>query len=115
MTITLYGIPNCDSVKKARRWLDDAGISYTFHDYKKQGITEAKLKAWSKEQSWEQLLNTRGTTWRKLDESLRENITQGSAIKLMKEHTSMIKRPVIEGGETLLIGFDKASYKDSLT
>ncbi len=115
MSITLYGIPNCDTVKKARRWLDNAGIEYTFHDYKKLGITETKLKAWSKEQSWELLLNKRGTTFRKLDESQRENITQTSAIKLMKEHTSMIKRPVIEGGKELLIGFDEASYKANLS
>jgi len=114
MAITLYGIPNCDTVKKARRWLDTADISYEFHDYKKLGITEAKLKSWSKEQSWEQLLNTRGTTWRKLDESQREGVTKTSAIKLMKEHTSLIKRPVIEGGKTLLIGFDEAIYKKEL-
>ncbi|MEE9335339.1 MAG: ArsC family reductase [Granulosicoccaceae bacterium] len=114
MSITLYGIPNCNTVKKARRWLADAGIAYTFHDYKKQGITEAKLRAWSKEKSWELLLNKRGTTFRKLDESQRANITQSSAIKLMKEHTSMIKRPVIEGSKELLIGFDEASYKANL-
>jgi Spx/MgsR family transcriptional regulator len=114
MSITLYGIPNCDTVKKARRWLDDAGIRYEFHDYKKKGITEAKLKAWSKASDWELLLNRRGTTWRKLDETQRENLTQAKAIKLMKEHTSMIKRPVIEGGKTLLVGFDEQTYKEAL-
>lgn len=113
MSITLYGIPNCDTVKKARRWLDNAGISYEFHDYKKKGITEAKLKGWSKESDWELLLNRRGTTWRKLDEAQREGITQAKAIKLMKENTSLIKRPVIEGGKSLLIGFDEGAYGEA--
>ncbi len=114
MTITLYGIPNCDTVKKARRWLADANIDYVFHDYKKAGITEAKLKAWSQSVGWETLLNKRGTTWRKLDVPNKNKLTQSAAIKLMKEHTSMIKRPVIEGGKQLLVGYDEASYKEHL-
>ena len=111
MTQTIvYGIPNCDSVKKARKWLDANNISYEFHDYKKKGIDKASLESWSKVLGWDTLLNRRGTTWRKLDEAEKDGINEARAIELMIEHTSMIKRPVISHDGTLLAGFDEAAY-----
>ena len=105
MTVTLYGIPNCDSVKKARRWLDEADIAYRFHDYKKAGIDEHRLNGWADEADWEALLNRRGTTWRKLDEREKVNVDRDRAIALMAAHPSLIKRPVVEHGDTVLVGF----------
>lgn len=107
----VYGIPNCDSVKKARKWLDANGIEYQFHDYKKKGITSGKLKTWSDSLGWDSLLNRRGTTWRKLDESKKNDICESKAISLMIDHTSMIKRPVIEHADGLLLGFDEDAYQ----
>ncbi len=113
-TITLYGIPNCDSVKKARRWLDAEGIDYTFHDYKKSGVDAAKLSTWIKTHGLDTIVNKRGTTWRKIDDSTREGLTEAAAVKLLKEHTSMIKRPILENGETTLVGFDQNRYLEIL-
>jgi arsenate reductase (glutaredoxin) len=110
-SITLYGIPNCDTVKKARRWLDAHSVSYDFHDYKKKGIDEATLSGWCTAIGWETLLNRRGTTWRKLDEASKSDLTEASAIALMIDNTSLIKRPVLETGNQLLAGFDEAAYK----
>lgn len=110
--IIVYGIPNCDTVKKARKWLDAHDVSYTFHDYKKSGIDKGTLSAWSKELGWEPLLNRRGTTWRKLDDAVKEGVDEARALSLMVEHTSMIKRPVIQAGSKLLLGFDEQQYQD---
>lgn len=110
----VYGIPNCDSVKKARKWLDAHSIDYQFHDYKKQGITSEKLISWSDVLGWDALLNRRGTTWRKLDEAEKTDIGESKAISLMAKHTSMIKRPVIEHANGLLLGFDEVAYESSL-
>jgi arsenate reductase (glutaredoxin) len=104
MTI-LYGIPNCDTVKKARSWLDGHGITYLVHDYKKAGVDPAKLAAWCDAQGWETLLNRAGTTFKKLPEDSKVDLTQAAAIVLMVAQPSMIKRPVIEYADGLLVGF----------
>jgi len=113
---TMYGIPNCDTIKKARRWLDDHGIKYDFHDYKKAGIDENTLKQWCRVLGHDALLNTRGTTWRKLDDSVKADIDENKAIAIMMEHTSIIKRPVLDvgKGKKLLLGFDETAYKSLL-
>jgi arsenate reductase (glutaredoxin) len=101
MRITIYGIRNCDTMKKARRWLDAQGVEYGFHDYKAAGIDRAKLEAWAKAVGWEVLLNRAGTTFRKLPEDAKLNLDERKAVKLMLEQPSMIKRPVLERGKTL--------------
>ncbi len=106
----VYGIPNCDTVKKARKWLDASSVSYEFHDYKKKGIDADTLALWSKELGWESLINRRGTTWRKLDEADKEGLTEDKAIQLMINNTSLIKRPVIHTAQQFLLGFDEAAY-----
>ena len=107
----MYGIPNCDTIKKARKWLEANGIDYEFHDYKKAGIPEEELKQWVKKVGWEVLLNRRGTTWRKLDNAIKDNIDETSAINVMLENPSAIKRPVLEIDDQLLVGFSEDSYK----
>ena len=111
----LYGIPNCNSVQKARTWLAKHNIPYEFHDYKKSGITKAKLTSWSKQLGWESLINKNGTTWRELDEAAQAAITtQTAAIALMQEHNSVIKRPVIEqDGKIVAIRFNEATYEET--
>lgn len=110
MTVTLYGIPNCDTVKKARNWLADAGVDYMFHDYKKAGIDEASLRRWAGEAGWEKLLNKAGTTFRKLPDADKAEIDADKAVALMLAHPSMIKRPVVEGAGGLLVGFKPDLY-----
>ncbi|MEQ1880150.1 MAG: ArsC family reductase [Burkholderiales bacterium] len=107
---TIYGIRNCDTMKKAFAWLDTHGIRYAFHDYKTAGIDATHLKAWSKQVGWEVLLNTRGTTWRKLSPAQQENLDEAKAIRLMIENPSLIKRPVLDTGKGLLVGFDPTRY-----
>ena len=109
--ITLYGIPNCDTMKKARSWLNDHVIDYTLHDYKKLGAPETELKRWVKQLSWETLLNRNGTSWRKLDAATKDKINQANAIKLMLENPSMIKRPVLDVDGQLLVGFSEENYE----
>ncbi|MBS0443302.1 MAG: ArsC family reductase [Proteobacteria bacterium] len=107
MNTILYGIPNCDTVKKARAWLAERGVEVVFHDYKKQGVPEAELRAWVKALGWETLLNRKGTTWRKLDAPRQAAVTDAaSAIALMLEQPSVIRRPVLLRGEALRVGFD---------
>ncbi|MEO8061834.1 MAG: arsenate reductase [Pseudomonadota bacterium] len=108
--IKLYGIPNCDTMKKARTWLESHDAVYEFHDYKKSGITRTKLEAWVKAVGWEVLLNRAGTTYRKLPAPLKTKVDQHRAIDLMFEQPSMIKRPVLERGATLLVGFSPEKY-----
>lgn len=110
----VYGIPNCDTVKKALTWLKDHEIAYEFNDYKKKGITPQKLKAWSKQLGWEALLNKKGTTWKNLDAATQAKITnEKAAIALLVDHTSMIKRPLIEKGEKVVaLGFDAEVYEE---
>ena len=115
MAITLFGIPNCDTMKKARRWLEANDVLYIFHDYKKSGVPEKELKQWVKKVGWEILLNRRGTTWRKLDDSVKENIDEASAIQVMIENPSAIKRPVLEIDDQLLVGFSEDAYKEAFS
>jgi Spx/MgsR family transcriptional regulator len=110
----LYGIPNCDTVRKARSWLDSHGIPHAFHDYKKAGADRAKLAEWSAAKGWEALLNKRGTTFRKLDEADRADLDEAKAIRLMEAHPSLIRRPVVEHDSGLLIGFDPAEWQTAL-
>jgi arsenate reductase (glutaredoxin) len=108
--ITIYGIKNCDTMKKGRAWLDAKGVAYAFHDYKAEGIDKATLERWAKEVGWETLLNRAGTTFRKLPDAQRENVTEKKAIALMVEQPSMIKRPVLDVGGKLLVGFKPEVY-----
>ena len=108
--ITIYGIKNCDTMKKARSWLDAHKVAYAFHDYKASGIDKARLEGWSKAVGWETLLNRSGTTFRKLPEADRENITEKKALALMLAQPSMIKRPVLDTGKSLLVGFKPELY-----
>lgn len=114
MATTIYGIKNCDTMKKARTWLDQQGVSYAFHDYKTSGIDRAHLQAWVDNAGWETVLNRAGTTFRKLDETERQNIDKNKAIELMLAQPSMIKRPVLEADGKLLIGFKPEIYEDAL-
>ena len=114
MTVTIYGIKNCDTMKKARAWLDTAGVQYAFHDYKTAGIDKAHLERWSKAVGWETLLNRAGTTFRKLPDEDKEGLSAAKAIKLMLAQPSMIKRPVLETGKTLLVGFKPEDYKAAI-
>ena len=111
MTTAIYGIKNCDTMKKARAWLDERGVKYAFHDYKTAGIEKTKLEGWVKKAGWETLLNKAGTTFRKLADSDKEGITESKAIKLMLAQPSVIKRPVLElPGGKLLVGFKPELY-----
>ena len=113
-TVTIYGIKNCDTMKKARAWLDDRGIAYAFHDYKANGVERARLEAWAREVGWETLLNRGGTTFRKLPPKDQEGLTERKAITLMLEQPSMIKRPVLDVGGRLLVGFKPADYQKAM-
>ena len=112
--IHLYGIPGCDTVKKARAWLEAEGIAHAFHDYKKEGADPAKLERWVAEKEWETLLNRRGTTFRKLPEADKADIDAAKAVRLMQAHPSAIKRPVVEHPGGLLVGFDAAEWLAAL-
>lgn len=112
--VTLYGISNCDTIRKARRWLDEQGVEFRFHDYRKDGLEREQLSGWADELGWQALLNRRGTTWRKLPEADREGIDRDSAIALMLAQPAMIKRPLLDTGTTRLLGFDEQQYKDLL-
>jgi len=110
---TLYGIRNCDTMKKAWTWLDDHGVAYGFHDYKKQGIDRAKLEGWVRELGWETVLNRAGTTFRKLPEADRQGLDAAKAVDLMLAQPSMIKRPILEADGKLLVGFKPAEYESA--
>jgi arsenate reductase len=113
--ITLYGIPNCDTVKKARMWLDENGHAYTFHDFKKAGLDKATVESWLKQVSWETLVNKKGMTWRGLADATKVSIVDdASATKLMLDNTSVIKRPVLCMNQQVLVGFDATLYKKTL-
>ena len=112
----IYGIRNCDTMKKARAWLDSHGVEYTFHDYKSVGIERAKLERWAKKVGWETLLNRAGMTFRKLPEKDRNGVTEAKAIALMLKQPSMIKRPVLElDGGKMLVGFRPEQYREALS
>jgi arsenate reductase (glutaredoxin) len=110
--VKLYGIPNCDTVKKARQWLDDQGVPYLFHDYKKQGVPAQRLDVWIGTLGWEKLVNRKGTMWRKLDPTAQARVTDAvTARTLMMETPSVIKRPVVEWGAQTTVGFDADAWK----
>jgi arsenate reductase len=110
--ITLYGIKNCDTVKKARKWLDAHQIDYRFHDFRTDGLDAKALETWVKELGWDVLVNRRGTTWRQLDASVRDSIDEASALKLMEENPTLIKRPVLDLGDRRVVGFSEKTYTD---
>jgi arsenate reductase len=112
--LTLYGIKNCDTMKKARAWLDAHGVAYGFHDYKSAGIERARLEGWAREVGWETLLNRAGTTFRKLPDAERDGLDQAKAVALMLKQPSMIKRPVLDMGGRLLVGFKPEDYAKAL-
>lgn len=111
MTITMFGIKNCDTIKKARAWLDAQGVAYAFHDYKTAAIDAARLDDWIARVGWEVLLNRSGTTFRKLPEADRVDLDRAKAVALMLAQPSMIKRPVLDTGKTLLVGFKPEAYE----
>lgn len=108
--ITIYGIKACDTMKRARAWLDARGVAYAFHDYKAQGIERGVLDAWVRKLGWEVLLNRAGTTFRKLPDAAKADIDEGKAVALMQAHPSMIKRPVLDLDGTLIVGFKPETY-----
>ncbi len=110
MPVTLYGIRNCDTMKKAWTWLDSHGVAYDFHDYKKQGIDRARLEDWVRQVGWEILLNRSGTTFRKLPEADRQDLDGRKAVELMLAQPSMIKRPVLEAKDRVIVGFKPETY-----
>jgi arsenate reductase len=110
MSVTIYGIRNCDTMKKARAWLDGHGVAHSFHDYKSEGISPEKLRGWCGEVGWETLLNRAGTTFRKLPDAEKAGLDEAKAIVLIVANPSVIKRPVLETGESLIVGFDAERY-----
>ncbi|MDN3701232.1 ArsC family reductase [Vibrio artabrorum] len=110
MTITMFGIPNCDTIKKAKKWLEAEGIEFEFHDYRKQGITEALVTTFCSELGWELVLNKRGTTYRQLSQEQKETLTEEKAVALLVEQPAMIKRPILKVDGTLHIGFKADQY-----
>jgi arsenate reductase len=108
--VTIYGIKNCATMKKAFDWCQASSVEYVFHDYKKQGVDRSRLNLWCKHLGWKSLLNTKGTTWRKLTAEQQAVSTQGQAVALMVEYPSLIKRPVVETGAQLLVGFDAQMF-----
>jgi arsenate reductase len=115
LDITIYGIKNCDTMKKARAWLESHGVGYAFHDYKAAGIDRTRLESWAKKVGWETLLNRAGTTFRKLPHADKEGIDAAKAIALMLDQPSLIKRPVLDlGGGKLLVGFKPEIYAEAI-
>lgn len=111
----VYGIPNCDTIKKTQQWLSNNNVPFEFHDYKKEGITASKLKEWIKLVGWEALFNKKSSTWKKLKEATEQDVnTATEAIKIMQANNSIIKRPVVEHNGTILVGFTEASFKEQL-
>lgn len=108
---TLYGIKNCDTVKKARKWLDAKGINYSFHDFRADGLSKKDLQTWIKSVGWEALLNKRSTTWRQLPEKSQKTVDEGKAVDLMASHPTLVKRPVLVHGKKIQVGFKEADYK----
>ncbi len=114
MTVTLYGIPNCDTVKKARDWLGARGIDFAFHDYKKAGVDNAKLVIWAEEAGWEKVLNRAGTTFRRLPDTDKEGLDAEKAVAVMVANPSCIKRPIVEYADGLLVGFKPDEWEAAL-
>lgn len=114
MTVTVYGIANCDTVKKARAWLDAQGVSYTFHDYKKRGTDASQIARWVEQAGWERVLNRAGTTFRRLPDSDKDGLDARRAVQLMVANPSAIKRPIVEQAGGLLVGFREAEWAQAL-
>lgn len=106
----VYGIRNCDTMKKAFAWLEQRRVDYDFHDYKKEGIAAPKLKEWAARAGWEKLANMRGPTWRKIPDAQKANLTEARALALLAQNPSAIRRPIVEQGAKLLVGFDPAEF-----
>ena len=111
-SVTVYGIANCDTIKKAKSWLDKKGIKYAFHDYRKQGLEADQLNSWVDALGWEPLLNKRGTTWRKLPDEVKDNVDRTSAIEIMLENPAIIKRPLLIKGDEMMLGFSDSQYQE---
>jgi arsenate reductase len=114
MPMTLYGIKNCDTMKRARAWLDAKGVPYAFHDYKARGIDRPRLEAWAGQAGWETLLNRAGTTFRKLPDADKIGLDEAKALALMLDQPSMIKRPVLDLGGRILVGFKPEQYEEAV-
>lgn len=112
--LILYGIPNCDSVKKARRWLESENKAYNFHDFRKDGLRLEQLRHFVQHQSWENLLNRRSSTWNQLSDPEKANLCESSALELMLKYPTLIKRPVLDTGTQILIGFSAEHYQQAL-
>jgi len=115
VALTVYGIKNCDTIRKARAWLEGRGITYAFHDYKTAGIDAPRLRGWAAELGWEKLLNRAGTTFRKLPDADKEGLDEDKAVALMLDQPSMIKRPVLDLGGRRLVGFDADLWAAAIT
>src|SRR4051812_16930555 len=109
--IRIYGIKNCDTMKKAFAFLDQRKVAYEFHDYKRDGVPAGKLGAWAQRAGWEKLANMRGPTWRKIPDSQKENLDERRALQLLEQNSSAIRRPIVEAGDKLLVGFDPAQFE----
>ncbi len=107
----LHGIPNCDTIRKAKKWLESHGIDYQFHDFRKDGLEKPTLEKWVKQVGWEVLLNRRGTTWRQLPAETKDSINEKNAIKIMLESPAIIKRPVLVHGKKIIVGFNEEQYQ----
>jgi len=112
--VKIWGIKNCDTMKKAMNWLTENGVAYEFVDYKKAGVAESRLPDWAARAGWQKLLNTRGLMWKKLSDAERADVDEAKALKLMAEYPSLIKRPVLDTGTTLLVGFAPETYAAEL-
>ncbi len=110
--VTIYGIPNCDTVKKARKWLDDQGIDFQFHDLRQQGLDPQQAKAWIEELGWENVVNKRSTTWKQLDEKQRTTMNASAAVKAIVAQPTLVKRPLLDTGKNRYTGFSTAQYAD---
>lgn len=110
--VTLYGISNCDTIKKAKKWLEKNGVDFQFHDFRKDGLDKKQLTQWCNELNWEILLNKRGNTWRNLPDDVKNTVNKTKAIKMMLEQPAIIKRPVLDSGKERIIGFSDSTYKN---
>lgn len=111
----LYGIKNCDTVKKARKWLESNDVNYQFHDFRVDGLTAEMIEQWFATVGWEKFVNKRSTTWRQLDDAQKENLNEQSAATLLLDNPTLIKRPVLDNGITILVGFSAESYQTATT
>lgn len=110
--VTIYGIKNCDTMKKARRYLDDKGVTYTFHDYRADGVPEDSLRSWIAEMGTDALINRRGTTWRKLPDAVKDSVDDQTALTLLSENPAIIKRPLLDLGDRRVLGFRASEYDE---